>query len=356
MRILVLMKRFGAGKDMVLFDFGRQIRLFENIAKDNDVDFFVVDYKKRETRNLSLHGMKFYIRPYSIFSHFSFFSELNEIIKRKKYDFIVGSTDPLLGIIACKLGKKHDIKSVYDMQDEYSIYSSYKIPFVKMMDKKAIKNSDVVFTVSESLNDYIKKIRTKKTVTIENGIDLSDFKKAKKETARKKLGLSGGKLVIYAGEISKFKGVDVLIEAFSHVKMEFPECRLLLTGPIIDVDLEKPGIIYRKYPKREDLVMVLFAADVAVLPNPSNTFSKYSFPYKLMEYMAANIPIVTTNIGDVSKILEKYEGSICSYDTWDMAAKISKKLKNSSKMPNYDIKRFEWENLSKKAVKILLND
>ena len=33
LKILVLMKRFGAGKDMVMQDFGRQIRLFENIAK-----------------------------------------------------------------------------------------------------------------------------------------------------------------------------------------------------------------------------------------------------------------------------------------------------------------------------------
>ena len=40
MKILVIMKRFGANKDMVMEDFGRQIRLFENLVKRHKVDFF----------------------------------------------------------------------------------------------------------------------------------------------------------------------------------------------------------------------------------------------------------------------------------------------------------------------------
>ena len=40
MKILVVMKRFGANKDMVMEDFGRQIRLFEKLAKKHEIDFF----------------------------------------------------------------------------------------------------------------------------------------------------------------------------------------------------------------------------------------------------------------------------------------------------------------------------
>ena len=40
----------------------------------------------------------------------------------------------------------------------------------------------------------------------------------------------------------------------------------------------------------------LSAADVAVLPNINNEFSRYCFPYKLVEYMAAYFPIVATKV------------------------------------------------------------
>jgi glycosyltransferase involved in cell wall biosynthesis len=345
MRILVLMKRFGAGKDMVMENFGRQIRLFENIAKDHDV---VPDYKKLERKDLKLAGMNFYVRPYSILRHLSFIFELEDLIRKNRYDAIVGTTDPVLGIIAVNIGKKYGIKTVYDMQDEYSCYSSYKIPLVKSLDRAAVADADVVLTVSDSLHKHVNKFRQKKTITIQNGIDLKLFKKHGKESSRKKLGLPKGRIIVYAGEISKFKGVDVLVDAFCHIRKDAPDSYLLLSGPVADVNVYKEGIIYRKFAKREDLAMALNAADVAVLPNPDSMFSRFCFPYKLLEYMSAGLPIVATDFGDVRSVL-KDKGSMCSNDAMDMALKISKKLKSGARH-NYRLKGFEWKTLSKKLM------
>ena len=53
MKILVLMKRFGTNKDLVMQNFGRQIRLFEQIKKfGHDVDFLCADFKKFESRKV----------------------------------------------------------------------------------------------------------------------------------------------------------------------------------------------------------------------------------------------------------------------------------------------------------------
>ena len=61
MKILVVMKRFGANKDMVIQDFGRQIRLFENL-KQHKIDFLCPDYTKKENKDVKLHNMDFYIK------------------------------------------------------------------------------------------------------------------------------------------------------------------------------------------------------------------------------------------------------------------------------------------------------
>lgn len=355
MKILVLMKRFGAGKDMVMQDFGRQIRLFENVAKaGHQVDFFVPDYRKCERKDMRLNGMNFYIRAYSLLGHFRFMNDLNSLIKKEEYDYIIGTTDPLLGILGFYISKKHGAKYIYDMQDEYSCYSSYKIPFVKWIDRKAVIGSDIVITVSDSLKKLVNYYRKKPTFTIQNGINLSSFK-IKNKKNKKKLGLPDGKIIIYVGEISKFKGVDILVDAFNEAKKSFPNTFLLLSGPVTDVDIKKEGIIYRKLPLREQVIEALSIADVAVLPNIRNKFSEYCFPYKLSEYMAAGIPIVATEVGDASLILSDFRSSLCKpSDKYDMAAKISKLLLSSAK-PDYSkiLKNLEWRNLSKKLLKII---
>lgn len=349
------MKRFGAGKDMVMQDFGRQIRLFENIEKyGHKVDFFIPDYKKHEQKNLRLHGMNFYIRAYSLLEHFRFMKDLNSMVKKEKYDYIIGTTDPLLGILGFYISKKHSTKYIYDIQDEYSCYASYRIPFVKWLDKKAVIVSDIVITVSDSLRKSVTAYRKKPTFTIQNGIDLSSFKNKNKKS-RKKLGLPDGKIIIYVGEISKFKGVDILVDAFSEVKKSLPNSFLLLSGPVVDVDIKKEGIIYRKFPLRKQVIEALSIADVAVLPNIRNKFSEYCFPYKLSEYMAAGIPIVATEVGDASSILSDFKDSLCKpNDKYDMAAKISKSLLSSAK-PDYGkiLEKLEWKSLSKKLLKIM---
>ena len=351
------MKRFGANKDMVMENFGRQVRLFESLSKfGHKIDFLCPDYVKRENKNINRKGIRYFIRPYSMFAHFRFIRTLKDIIQENKYDFIVGSTDPLIGILGYFYSKKFKIKYIYDMQDEYSCYYTYKIPFVKYLDRIAVKNSEIVLTVGDSLNKYVSKFRKKPTYTIQNGINLESFFKMSKEKARKILKLPKGKIIIYVGEISKFKGADLLIDAFKKVKREFPDSYLLLSGKILDVDIKQDkSIIYEKYPKREEVVIALNAADIAVIPNKKNIFSEYCFPYKLLEYMAINLPIVATNLGDVALLLKNYKGSLCFPDnTDDLSEKISTKLRAGEKVDYSKIvKKLGWKTLAKKLNNVL---
>ena len=357
MKILVIMKRFGANKDMVMQNFGRQVRLFESLSKlGHKIDFLCPDYKKCENKDVRINNINYYIRSYSILKHFRFLKELKKLIRKNNYEYIIGSTDPLIGILGYFYSKKFNIKYIYDMQDKYSQYDAYKIPFVKYLDNIAIKNSDIVITVSNSLNKSINTLRKKPTYTIQNGIDLKSFKKIEKKKARKNLRLPKGKIIIYIGEISKLKGVDILIKAFKEVKKTIPDAHLLLSGKILNnIKINQPSVIYKEYPKREQVMMALNSADVAVIPNRKNIFSEYCFPYKLTEYMAAKLPIVATASGDASIMLSKFKNSLCRpNDKYDLADKIIKKLNEKARIDYGNIlKKLTWGHLANKLDSII---
>ncbi len=356
MKILVVMKRFGANKDMVMQNFGRQVRLFEPLAKKHKIDFLCPDYKKKEEKIVKIKNIKYIIKPIGFLSLISFLSDFKKIIKKEKYDVIVATTDPLIGIMCYCYSKKFQIPFVYELQDNFEIYDTYKIPLVSYFDKKVVKNADIVITVSESLKKYISKLRKKQIYVIQNGIDLNLFKVIGTNKSRKKLKLPNAKIIIFIGALEKLKGFDIMIDAFKKVRQKYPNTFLLLSGGIDeDVDINQENVIYREFPKRDEVVLGINAADVAILPNPVNDFSKYCFPYKIVEYMACNVPIVATDVGDVSLLLKKYSGSLCKPDdAEDLSEKIIAKLEDSKKIDySKDLKNFRWEVLADKLNKII---
>lgn len=357
MKILVLMKRFGANKDMVLQKRGRQVNLFGCLGeRGHAIDFLCADYKRKESKNINEKNIRYFIRPYSLLRHSSFTNTLKKLAQKNQYDFLVSATDPLISILGHSWSRKLGIPHIYDMQDEYSAYTTSRIPLVKTRDKKAVKKAAIVFTVSNSLKKLVQTFRKKPTFTIQNGVDLSIFKKISKKKARSSLSLPKGNIVVYTGEISAFKGVDVLLEAFEIVKKKIPNTYLLLSGKVSGLNIKKQGILFRECSKREEVVMALNAANVGVLPNKEDTFSRYCFPYKSIEYMAVGLPIVATKVGDISAILSTSKNSLCSPDDpQDMAKKIIATLQQKKKKIDYGaiVRELTWKALSGKIEKTL---
>lgn len=360
MKLLVVMKRFGSNKDMVLDNFGRQIRLFEPLAKKHKIDFFCPDYTKRESKEIIRNNIKYVIRPASLLSYINLFKSLSSIVKQEKYDVIVATTDPIIGILCYKISKKYNIPLIYDLQDNFESYDSYKMPFVGKLDRKVLKEADVVLAVSKTLKGHILKIRKKPIYVINNGIEADLVKPINKNIARKKLSLPlKSKIIVFIGHLEKLKGGLLLLNAFKIVREKIPNCYLLISGKVEQgMNIKQKNIIFRDFPKREEVVLGINSADAAILPNPVNNFTKYCFPYKLVEYMACGVPIVATGIGDVSLVLKKYPGSLCMpNDAKDLAEKIIMQLGKGRKV-NYgeEVWSRNWSALAGKMDKILAKE
>ena len=361
MRVLVLTSRYTATRDIIGEDFGRQTRLFSALRKlGHNIDFLVADYRKFESKETKLNGISISIRPFGIFHFLSFLKSLDNKIKSKKYDFLIASSDPLWGIIGYIYAKKNKTRFVYDLHDNYEIYATYKLPFLRFLDKYTIRHSDAITAVSNSLKDKLSKIRKGDVFVVQNGVDAILFKPMEKSKCREKLGLpKNAKIIAYAGSIQRAQGLQVLIEAFEKLKDKIPNVILVLAGRFYKnegkyFDLKRNGVKYLGSLDQNKVACLINAADVAIIPNTKNEFTKYCFPYKVLEYMACQKPIVATNVGDVGKLLSKYDGSLCNPSNADeMAGKIEKQLKKSKVDYTKDVKEYSWTNIARKMDNIL---
>jgi len=108
-------------------------------------------------------------------------------------------------------------------------------------------------------------------------------------------------LVVYAGELAKFKGIDLLID----IAPQLPEVKFALAGGT-DAQLQAyQQILWKKqvtnitlvgYLQHDRLASLLQAADVLVYPHLSGEAASFTSPMKLFDYIAAGNPIVATRI------------------------------------------------------------
>ena len=361
MKILVLTSRYTASRDIIGEDFGRQTRLFEALKRLNhDINFFCADYIKFERKNTRLHGINVFIEPFSFFNFVSFLKRLNDLLKSKKYDLLVATSDPLWGIIGNIFAKKFKIRFVYDLHDNYETYAAYKMPFLGYFDRRAIKNADIITTVSFALRDKISKIRRKNIFVVQNGVNLSMFKPMGRTLSRQKLKLPlNAKIIAYTGSLQKSLGVDILINVFERLKNEIPNAKLLLVGRLAadknDVpDIKRENIISFDALKQRDVVFAINAADVVAIPSPSNEFTKYCFPYKCVEYMACNTPIVATSLSDVKLMLKDYKDSLCKPDNeQELYVKIKNQLNKGKINYRRKLQDYSWDKIALKLHKII---
>ena len=355
-KILVLMKRFGSNRDMVKDNFGREIRLFEQLNKKYDIDFVCPDYHCRENFRIKKIGINFFVVPASFFNPFSMLDAIGRIVRKKNYDVIIPTTEPLLGIIGYYFARKYRIPIIYEVQDNYEMYYSYKLPMVRFLDHMVIRKADYVFYSNYPLMKKLGFLRRNNVEVIENGVDLDFFRIMPKKTARNSLNIElNRKIIAYTGSISKDRGLDYVIKAVEQLRDEGNDLYMLLSGKVSDgINIKKPWIIYKELRKRKQVVEALNASDVLIIASTDNPFTRYSFPQKLFEYMSVNVPIVATAVGDVARILKRFKGTLSKPGSIDdIKYRIISQMKRKSINYRKMAADYTWEKLSKRLDRMI---
>ncbi len=138
---------------------------------------------------------------------------------------------------------------------------------------------------------------------IYNGINLKKFerKKCLTENCRQKLGINTDDFVIImTANLIPYKGHIDLIEALNLVNKNINNWKLILVGNDRGIKKELVKVI-QKYKLEKKIIIkekivhienFLFASDIGVLSSHEEGFSN-----SILEYMAAELPIVVTDVG-----------------------------------------------------------
>jgi len=151
-------------------------------------------------------------------------------------------------------------------------------------------------------------IHESKIAVIPNGIDPEPYRKPQKDPhkLREELGLCGKFAICAISRPSPEKGIDTLIDAAVRLKSRLPSLKILIIGEgpqrqmyerrALETGLSEE-IAFLGF--RSDIPDLLHACDLFVLPSYSE-----GHPFALLEAMAASRPVVATDVGDVSRMIE----------------------------------------------------
>lgn len=187
---------------------------------------------------------------------------------------------------------------VYDCMDELS---AFKNPPVELLEGEdaLLKRADIVFAGGPSLY-AAKKLRHPNVHCFPSSVDVNHFRQARdrniihpalEELSRPRLG--------FYGVIDERLDTNLV----AHIADAHPEWQIVLVGPVAKIDPEavprRPNIHRMGQQPYAELPRFLAAWDVCLMPFAINESTRFISPTKSLEYMAAELPIVSTPIKDV---------------------------------------------------------
>jgi glycosyltransferase involved in cell wall biosynthesis len=173
-----------------------------------------------------------------------------------------------------------------------------------------------IITVSEAVKTYLvnQQINHHKIHVIPNGVNPDRFSSVHPAIVRR----NGIFTIGFVGTLKPWHGLSVLVEAFARLHHRVPHAKLLIVGDgpergSLKADLTARGL--RAHARLTGAVSpdevpgLLAAMDVAVAPYPAQSDFYFS-PLKVYEYMAAGLPVVASQIGQLTDLIQSESNGI----------------------------------------------
>jgi glycosyltransferase involved in cell wall biosynthesis len=240
------------------------------------------------------------------FFHSAFSIILSSIITRSlNYDVIV-STDPISALVAVFV-KKPNAFFVYEDLDYFEDLQTGKVQrkFVSFSERLGLKQANLVVSVSEPLAKRASKLNSD-CIVVPNGADLDCFQESIRSQREP--------FIIYAGSLDEWAGLRFVIEAFPKLRLRIPWINMKIAGAgkertalqelVKSLLLEDTILFIGKLPY-DQLALLLSRSSIGVAMFKPGNAAAFASPLKLFDYMAAGMPIVATDIGDIGRIIKE---------------------------------------------------
>lgn len=229
----------------------------------------------------------------------------------------------------------------------------------------ALRSSDYLVTLSQSVCRTAEKLFPAKKIIAAFHPNYLTYRKDAfdNEAARKALNITAEKVVLFFGYIKPYKGLDLLLKAFSILLEKKPQCHLLIVGEVygsakpyykmIDqLNIDKKVTFLQHFVSNEDVEKYFMAADMVVLPYRQATQSGVA-----QIAFSMGLGVVVTPVGGLPEIVQNEKTGIvaASLKPDDIAEALVKYLElDSKKIKDYtrqESKRYSWQSFSELVLK-----
>jgi glycosyltransferase involved in cell wall biosynthesis len=269
---------------------------------------------------------------------------------------------PCFGTILRRVKKNHHTKVICIADN---ILPHEKRPGDKIFTRYFLKPIDGFITMSQKVLGDLKQFAKDKPAQLVPHPLYDNFGEIiSKEEARKKLGINmEDKVILFFGFIRKYKGLDILLNAFKilNSKNDIQDFKLLIAGEFYedeknyeellnDPEIRNNLILHTHFISNSDVKYYLCATDCVIQPYRSATQSGVTpLAYHFEK------PMIVTNVGGLPSLVpDKKAGLIAEPNAESIAVKIKEyfELGEEYFLPGLreEKKKYSWENMLKAIV------
>ncbi len=247
------------------------------------------------------------------------------LLVRNKYDYIHAHEEAIF--IAVLLKPFFRYKIIYDMHsslpEQLANFSITRIKWITKllvrMERRALRGSDVVIVVCPALYDYASHIlsSTNSLILIENSVcepvNLHSSHEIPEPTIARELTelsrLRKIRLIVYAGTLERYQGIDLLLESFRLLYDRFSDVNLLILGgtakqvEYYSNSARSLGIAERCHlTGRVGQKLAIHCNDCATVVVSPRTMGTNT-PLKIYSQLSGGVPVVATRIETHTQVL-----------------------------------------------------
>ncbi len=235
-------------------------------------------------------------------------------LKNEKADLIVFDWwHPFFGLCHYTIStliKKYYKKKILFITENVVSHEGSRVD--RILTKLGLINSSYFMALSEVVEKELRTISKNKKI-FRSELPVYDcYQQDKLTSTKKEFGFSeNDKVILYFGYVRKYKGLDILLDAFPKILETFPGIKLLVVGEFYDSPdeylnkiksnkIKNDVILINKFIPNEEVGKYYSASDVVILPYRSATQSGIlNVAYGFLK------PVIVTKVGGLSEFVSE---------------------------------------------------
>lgn len=244
---------------------------------------------------------------------------IKKLHKKEEFQVIHGHSGyPAVGLISGTAGRLINRPSIHTLY--CPVDSNVRLA------KLYLSQVDMIIAISENIKKSLEKIKisAQKIKVIPPAINTAVFNPLTSgKELRENLKIDkDDNVILFVGNLTKTKGIDILLEAMKDVIHRFPEVKLLITSELPHKDYEKREheikFKIEHFDLKTNIVRFGIIKNMAELMAASNilvapfldTDGPSDYPLPVLEAMGVGKAVIASNVGGIPEIVSNMENGI----------------------------------------------